>query len=89
MSKIYFSNAQFRVVSFQEKHLTQAYVNWLNDTEVVRLSEQRHQTHGDLIDSPFNPSLRSVTLKFRNRFIKIFNNFYFNIKQIIHLSESN
>ena len=45
MSKIYFSNAHIRVVSFQEKHLTQAYVNWLNDPEVVRFSEQRHQTH--------------------------------------------
>ena len=45
MSKMYFSNSQIRVVSFQEKHLTQAYVNWLNDIEVVRFSEQRHHTH--------------------------------------------
>ena len=45
MSKIYFSNAQIRVVSFQVKHLTQVYINWLNDIEVVRFSEQRHHTH--------------------------------------------
>lgn len=45
MSKMYFSNTQIRVVSFQEKHLTLTYVNWLNDPEVVRFSEQRHQTH--------------------------------------------
>lgn len=45
MSKMYFSNAQIRVISFQEKHLTQVYVNWLNDMEVVRFSEQRHRAH--------------------------------------------
>lgn len=45
MSKMYFSNAQIRVVSFEKKHLTQAYVNWLNDPEIVEFSEQRHQSH--------------------------------------------
>jgi len=30
---------------FCEKYLTQEYVNWLNDLEVVRYSEQRHHKH--------------------------------------------
>jgi RimJ/RimL family protein N-acetyltransferase len=30
---------------FSEKHLTQRYVNWLNDKEVVKYSEQRHKQH--------------------------------------------
>ena len=30
---------------FEERHLTIRYVNWLNDPEVVRFSEQRHRTH--------------------------------------------
>lgn len=30
---------------FSEKHLSDRYVAWLNDPEVVRLSEQRFQTH--------------------------------------------
>lgn len=30
---------------FREHHLTEAYVGWLNDPEVVRYSEQRHQKH--------------------------------------------
>lgn len=45
MSKMYFSNSQIRVVSFQERHLTQVYVDWLNDIEIVRFSEQRHHYH--------------------------------------------
>lgn len=30
---------------FSEKYLTSRYVNWLNDKEVVRFSEQRHCVH--------------------------------------------
>ncbi len=30
---------------FQQRHLTAAYVSWLNDPEVVRYSEQRHRGH--------------------------------------------
>lgn len=36
---------QLRIVAFEERHLTQAYVDWLNDKQVVRYSEQRHHTH--------------------------------------------
>jgi len=34
-----------RVVQFQERHLTERYVGWLNDPQVVRYSEQRHYRH--------------------------------------------
>ena len=34
-----------RVVSFERKHLTKRYISWLNDQEIVRFSEQRHQKH--------------------------------------------
>lgn len=34
-----------RVVAFQERHLTERYVSWLNDPEVVKYSEQRHKRH--------------------------------------------
>ena len=37
--------ARLRMVPFSEAHLTTRYVGWLNDPEVVRYSEQRHQTH--------------------------------------------
>lgn len=30
---------------FSKKHLTQVYVDWFNDPEVVRFSEQRHHKH--------------------------------------------
>lgn len=30
---------------FAERHLSDRYVGWLNDPEVVRFSEQRHRTH--------------------------------------------
>jgi len=32
-------------VPFAPCHLTERYVSWLNDPEVVRYSEQRHQQH--------------------------------------------
>ncbi len=33
------------VAPFTERHLTNRYVSWLNDPEVVRFSEQRHRSH--------------------------------------------
>lgn len=33
------------ITSFQEKHLTQKYVDWLNDSEIVKYSNQRHFNH--------------------------------------------
>lgn len=38
-----------RVLPFGREHLTERYVSWLNDPEVVEFSEQRHRTHS--IDS--------------------------------------
>lgn len=35
----------FRIVPFEERHLTARYVAWLNDPETVRYSEQRHHAH--------------------------------------------
>lgn len=34
-----------RILPFNEGHLTNQYVKWLNDPEVVRYSEQRHHSH--------------------------------------------
>lgn len=33
------------IVPFSDRHLTNRYVGWLNDPEVVRYSEQRHRRH--------------------------------------------
>jgi ribosomal-protein-alanine N-acetyltransferase len=33
------------ITPFSERHLTQRYVDWLNDPEVTRYSEQRHRKH--------------------------------------------
>jgi len=33
------------LVPFGDEHLSQNYVNWLNDQNVVRFSENRHQRH--------------------------------------------
>lgn len=33
------------LVPFKDHHLTEKYVGWLNDHEVVRYSEQRHRKH--------------------------------------------
>lgn len=33
------------ICPFEKKHLNQRYVDWLNDREVVRYSEQRHKRH--------------------------------------------
>lgn len=34
-----------RIRAFQTTHLTERYISWLNDPEVVRYSEQRHCKH--------------------------------------------
>jgi RimJ/RimL family protein N-acetyltransferase len=36
---------RLQIMPFGEEHLTSRYVNWLNDTETVRYSEQRHREH--------------------------------------------
>lgn len=36
---------RIRLVRFENKHLTQKYISWLNDPEVVKFSEQRHMNH--------------------------------------------
>jgi len=36
---------RLRIVQFGEEHLTERYVGWLNDADVVRYSEQRHVRH--------------------------------------------
>jgi ribosomal-protein-alanine N-acetyltransferase len=37
--------ARIRVVPFAEGHLSERYVGWLGDPEVVRYSDQRYRTH--------------------------------------------
>lgn len=34
-----------QVVPFSRRHLTDQYIAWLNDPDVVRFSENRHRTH--------------------------------------------
>lgn len=36
---------RLRIVPVSEKHLTARYVSWLNDSEVMKYSEQRHRRH--------------------------------------------
>lgn len=38
-------NQDIRVVDFTSKHITENYISWLNDKEVVKYSEQRHVFH--------------------------------------------
>jgi ribosomal-protein-alanine N-acetyltransferase len=37
--------ARLRIVPFDEEHLSERYVGWLRDPEVVRFSDQRYRTH--------------------------------------------
>ncbi|MFC1883613.1 GNAT family N-acetyltransferase [Thermodesulfobacteriota bacterium] len=39
------STGRLLIEPFSEKHLSQRYVNWLNDPDVVRFSEQRFKSH--------------------------------------------
>lgn len=36
---------RLRIVPFQERHLTERYVGWLNDPDIVRYSNQRFKEH--------------------------------------------
>jgi RimJ/RimL family protein N-acetyltransferase len=36
---------RLRIIPFNENHLQQKYVGWLNDAELMRYSEQRHKKH--------------------------------------------
>lgn len=36
---------RLRIVNFSKNHLSERYIAWLNDPEVVQFSEQRHMTH--------------------------------------------
>ena len=53
------STARLEVSPFGEQHLTERYVSWLNDSVVVRYSEQRHRRHT-------LASCRAYWLSFRN-----------------------
>src|SRR3990167_8056447 len=46
-SLLRFLNAGVQLVPFTEAHITPRYISWLNDKDIVRLSEQRHKTHTD------------------------------------------
>lgn len=37
--------APLRLVPFSDEHLSEDYIGWLNDPDVVRFSEQRHRRH--------------------------------------------
>ena len=39
------TTTRLQIVPFNEEFLTERYVGWLNDPEVVRYSEQRHHQH--------------------------------------------
>jgi ribosomal-protein-alanine N-acetyltransferase len=39
------STERLQIVPFEERHLTERYVSWLNDAVVTRYSEQRHRVH--------------------------------------------
>lgn len=38
-------HSDIKITEFQENHISQEYIKWLNDKEVVRYSEQRHHEH--------------------------------------------
>ena len=45
MSTTTLETARLRLERFAAGHLSERYVSWLNDPEVVRYSEQRHRQH--------------------------------------------
>ncbi|MCP4668351.1 MAG: GNAT family N-acetyltransferase [Deltaproteobacteria bacterium] len=58
------------IIPFSERHLTPRYVEWLNDPEIVRFSEQRHKKH---------------TIESCHRYMKSFEgtpNYFFAIEEI-------
>ena len=53
-------NKDIRVVDFKSKHITENYISWLNDEDVVKYSEQRHVVHNfDNVTKYFNDKLNS------------------------------
>jgi len=42
---IFIEPNKLRIIDFTEKHITQTYIGWLNDKEIVKYSELRHSTH--------------------------------------------
>lgn len=56
-----------RIVPFTEAHLTDRYVGWLNDPEVVRFSELRHRRH----DRRSCEAYRQAMAESRNLFLAI------------------
>jgi RimJ/RimL family protein N-acetyltransferase len=49
-----------RVLPFVQKHFTRRYISWLNDAEVVRFSEQRHQKHTNKTCQKYIKSFRNT-----------------------------
>lgn len=45
MSSLFVAGPRIRLVPFGERFLTQRYVDWLNDADLMRHSEQRHRRH--------------------------------------------
>ena len=44
-SRLGISTARLRILPFEERHITERYVGWLNDRALMRFSEQRHKHH--------------------------------------------
>lgn len=51
--------ARLSIVNFSERHITDRYLAWLNDQEVLRFSDQRHRRHDF-------PSCKEYLLSFRD-----------------------
>lgn len=45
MREIEIQSERLKITPFTEDHLTERYVSWLNDPELMRFSEQRHKAH--------------------------------------------
>jgi Acetyltransferases, including N-acetylases of ribosomal proteins len=45
MNRLAVQGPRIRLLPFAERFLTQRYVDWLNDPDLMRFSEQRHRRH--------------------------------------------
>lgn len=45
MAKVSILSERLSLIPFSEEYLSETYVQWLNDPEVVKYSEQRHRLH--------------------------------------------
>ena len=45
MKKDLWGKSNLKILPFEKKHFTKRYISWLNDKDVVKFSEQRHQKH--------------------------------------------